>query len=166
MSAKIILGDNGGILTLPQCVVPACYSVTVISQQNRVSCAGWDFDVWHAAPASKSGMWHCPSKLLPWATAWPSLRRCTVWYPPADTWRYDIRDSKVECCIVHTDSLHTQLHSHHFEEPQYETTPLLRPYIPEVAVDFHTGHVRCIRKKQHNRRFIEAPKVSSTKNCL
>ena len=122
MSAKIILGDNGGILTLPQRVVPVCYSVTVISQQNRVSCAGWDFDVWHACvqiwdvalslqiasvshrmaitptkyymisscrhlevrhPRFKGVMLHCPHWFAPRATAFPSLRRTTVWNHPA-----------------------------------------------------------------------------------
>ena len=40
-------------------------------------------------PSSRGGRLHCPSLLLPQATAVPSLRRSTVWSMPAETIRID-----------------------------------------------------------------------------
>ena len=48
----------------------------------------------YITPSSKGGMLHCLYSLCPQANAQPSLRRSTVWQPPAETCVYVTPSSK------------------------------------------------------------------------
>ena len=73
-----------GNLALSVPVISASNSVAIASQKHCVISTCRNLGVWQ----SNGGILHWSLPLYPQATAFPSLRRSTVWLMPAETWVY------------------------------------------------------------------------------